>query len=123
MRIKSYFVNRVANAMELARLELGDEAVFLESRPTTGEAMLLGKYEVVFGTAAPVMAAASKAPARQAAVAFAEEPDDELLLRAAESVTDSAPLRTPGRAAVPVNGLRLESTVASRRESFKFVPG
>ena len=49
MRIKSYFSGTVEAAMDLARRELGDEAVILNSRPAPAEARHLGAYEVVFG--------------------------------------------------------------------------
>lgn len=49
MRIKSYFSGTVESAMDLARRELGDEAVILNSRAAPGEARHLGAYEVVFG--------------------------------------------------------------------------
>jgi len=114
--------------MEMACLELGEDAVFLESRPTTGEAITLGKLEVIFGVAspvadrAPVPAIARMAP-REMSVVLAEEPEDNLLLRAAESVRDSAPIRSAGRLEVSTQSLRLENPSAARRDTFAFVPG
>lgn len=69
MRIKSYFSGTVEAAMELARRELGDDAVILNTRPATAEARHLGAYEVVFGLddTAPVAsptAVPSPVPAR-----------------------------------------------------------
>jgi flagellar biosynthesis protein FlhF len=59
MKLKSYFSASVESAMQQARRELGDEAMLLNSRPTTGEARRLGAHEVVFalpdGTAEPVV--------------------------------------------------------------------
>jgi len=49
MRIKSYFSGTVEAAMDLARRELGEEAVILNSRAAPPEARHLGAYEVVFG--------------------------------------------------------------------------
>src|SRR5579884_1104978 len=49
MRIKSYFADSVQEAMELARLELGPEAMLVNSRKTDPELRHLGAYEVVFG--------------------------------------------------------------------------
>jgi flagellar biosynthesis protein FlhF len=49
MRLKSYFSKTVEAAMILARKELGDEALLINARPTTGESRSLGAYEVVFG--------------------------------------------------------------------------
>lgn len=49
MRIKSYFSGTVEAAMDLARRELGEDAVILNSRPAPAEARHLGAYEVVFG--------------------------------------------------------------------------
>jgi flagellar biosynthesis protein FlhF len=54
MKIKSYFSGTVEAAMELARKELGEEALLVNARPTTSETRHLGAYEVVFGaTGAP----------------------------------------------------------------------
>jgi flagellar biosynthesis GTPase FlhF len=50
MRLKSYFSGSVEAAMQLARRELGDEAMLVHSRPATPETRYLGAYEVVFGT-------------------------------------------------------------------------
>jgi flagellar biosynthesis protein FlhF len=64
MRIKSYFSGTVESAMELARRELGDEAVILNSRAAPPEARHLGAYEVVFGVddTVPVQVAAEEQP-------------------------------------------------------------
>ncbi len=54
MRLKSYFSGTVEAAMELARKELGEEALLVNARPATPETRHLGAYEVVFGaTGAP----------------------------------------------------------------------
>ncbi len=49
MKLKSYFSGTVEGAMELARKELGEEALLVSTRPTTPVTRLLGAYEVVFG--------------------------------------------------------------------------
>jgi flagellar biosynthesis protein FlhF len=49
MRLKSYFSGSVQAAMNLARRELGDEALLINARPATPETRYLGAYEVVFG--------------------------------------------------------------------------
>lgn len=52
MRVKSYFTNTVEAALPLAVKELGDDAVLLYSREATPETRYLGRYEVVFASAA-----------------------------------------------------------------------
>jgi flagellar biosynthesis protein FlhF len=49
MKLKSYFSETVESAMDLARKELGEEALLVHARPTTPETRYLGSYEVVFG--------------------------------------------------------------------------
>jgi flagellar biosynthesis protein FlhF len=49
MKLKSYFSASVEAAMELARRELGEEALLVNARPATPETRYLGAYEVVFG--------------------------------------------------------------------------
>ena len=51
MKLKSYFSGTVEAAMELARKELGDEALLVNCAPATPETRYLGAYEVVFGLA------------------------------------------------------------------------
>jgi len=59
MRLKSYFAGTVESAMCLARQEMGEEAMLVNSRRSQPEARHLGAYEVVF--------AASQDPALEAA--------------------------------------------------------
>src|SRR5207247_7417694 len=61
MRLKSYFAGTVESAMCLARQEMGEEAMLVNSRRSLPEARHLGAYEVVF--------AASQDPALEAAAA------------------------------------------------------
>lgn len=49
MRLKSYFSGTVEAAVELAREELGEDALLVNARPATPETRYLGAYEVVFG--------------------------------------------------------------------------
>jgi len=49
MTLKSYFSGTVEAAMDLARKELGDDALLVNARPATPETRYLGAYEVVFG--------------------------------------------------------------------------
>jgi flagellar biosynthesis protein FlhF len=58
--VKSYFVASVEEAMELARIELGPDALLLNTREAPPEARHLGDYEIVFGVRPP--AAAPSAP-------------------------------------------------------------
>jgi flagellar biosynthesis protein FlhF len=60
MKLKSYFSGTVEAAMELARRELGEEAVLVNARPATPETRHLGAYEIVFGV--PPRAAGPAAP-------------------------------------------------------------
>ena len=48
MRLKTYFASGVDAAMNLARTELGPEAMLVHSKKATGDARSLGDYEVVF---------------------------------------------------------------------------
>src|SRR5436853_2038054 len=49
MKLKSYFSGTVEAAMELARKELGEDALLVNARPATPETRSLGAFEVVFG--------------------------------------------------------------------------
>ncbi len=49
MKLKSYFSGTVEAALELARKELGDQALLVNARPATPETRSLGAFEVVFG--------------------------------------------------------------------------
>lgn len=51
MKIKSYFSGSVEKAIQAARQEMGPDAVLLTTRRSAPEALHLGAYEVVFGTA------------------------------------------------------------------------
>jgi len=49
IRVKSYFASSVPDAIDLARRELGPDALLLNSRESPPEARHLGPLEVVFG--------------------------------------------------------------------------
>lgn len=79
MRLKSYFAPTVEAAMNMARMELGAEAMLVSSRRTDEEARHLGHYEVVFATSA--YAAAGLTPGAVDGVASASaapQPVDRL---------------------------------------------
>jgi len=64
MRIKSYFADSVAEAMEKARRELGPDCMLLNSKKTDLELRSLGPYEVIFGVPPePQAAAGAEVPA------------------------------------------------------------
>jgi flagellar biosynthesis protein FlhF len=48
MRLKSYFTPTVEAALRMARAELGENAMLVQSRKASAEAQHLGSYEVVF---------------------------------------------------------------------------
>ena len=47
MKLKSYFSATVEAALELARRELGGDALLVNARPSTPETRSLGAFEVV----------------------------------------------------------------------------
>jgi flagellar biosynthesis protein FlhF len=75
MKLKSYFSGTVEAAMQLARKELGDEALLINARPATAETRGLGAFEVVFGIPPPEPPAAAPArPDRPARTAERHDP-------------------------------------------------
>src|SRR6476659_8161320 len=68
MRLKSYFAGTVESAICLARQEMGEEAMLVNSRRTSPEARHMGAYEVVF-------AASHETPARKEAAKPAKAED------------------------------------------------
>ncbi len=84
MRLKSYFSGTVEAAIDLARRELGEDALLVNARPSTPETRSLGAFEVVFGVAdnfreAP--AAAGSTTASDASGARAAAPGSERLVQ------------------------------------------
>ena len=69
MRLKSYFAGTVESAICLARQEMGEDAMLVNSRRTLPEARHLGAYEVVF--------AAAQDPLREAAAAALQAATEE----------------------------------------------
>jgi flagellar biosynthesis GTPase FlhF len=67
MRIKSYFTDSVQEAIEHARVELGPDAMLMNSKKTEPELRALGAYEVVFGVTSDVASASSTVLPRKAA--------------------------------------------------------
>jgi flagellar biosynthesis protein FlhF len=53
LHMKTYFATTVEAAVELARRELGSDAMLVNSRPSPEEVRHLGRYEVIFATGAP----------------------------------------------------------------------
>lgn len=74
MRMKSYFAPSVQDAMELARQEMGPEALLVNSRKAPPEAKGLGEYEVVFA----VLPEEPAAPTAEAGPAAADPVMGEL---------------------------------------------
>jgi len=74
--VKSFFAATVQEAMAQARVELGPDALLLNSREAPPEARHLGAFEVVFGGGAP--GAVASVPTVSAAAAEAEETSDDL---------------------------------------------
>lgn len=74
MRLKSYYAASVAEAIENARLELGPEAMLLNSRELGPDQRHLGAFEVVFGiTGEPILPRRTDTPAvTNQATAFAK---------------------------------------------------
>lgn len=70
IHVKSYFASNIPDAIEVARGELGADALFLNSRPAPPEALHLGAVEVVFGVYA------EKRPAEPPPAASATSMDD-----------------------------------------------
>src|ERR1700761_5569846 len=69
MRIKSYFTDSVQEAIEHARVELGAEAMLMNSKKTEPELRALGAYEVVFGVTSAVASASSTVLPKKTAAA------------------------------------------------------
>jgi len=78
MRIKSYYSGSVEAAMSMARRELGEEAMLVQSRRTSPDNRQYGEYEVVFadveGTDSPAVPVQQAAAAAAAATAVAPAP-------------------------------------------------
>src|SRR5580704_10546550 len=62
MRIKSFFARSVDDAIQQARIELGDDAMMLNTRKFASSGDQPGGYEVVFGVAGDAAPAPSTGP-------------------------------------------------------------
>ena len=109
MRLKSYFAGTVESAICLARQEMGEDAMLVNSRKALPEARHLGLYEVVFASA--------QEPAREAAAPRAEpappRKPDEAQSPAAQTMADEmAEMR---RQLARISGLVARSLVRGGR--------
>src|SRR5579862_7447433 len=78
MKLKSYFSATVEAAVELARKELGEDALLVNARPSTPDTRHLGAYEVVFGSSASSPVHLTAASARASVVSSSAVPTDRL---------------------------------------------
>jgi flagellar biosynthesis GTPase FlhF len=118
MQLKSYFSGTVEAAMELARKELGEEALLVNARPATPETRYLGAYEVVFGvlngtrvpqasetrkpSAMPDASAERPQPAGSLALEFAElKREFERMAQKLDPKGSASPLTTPPGSTAP----------------------
>lgn len=116
IHIKSYFAPSVPDGIEVARAELGVEALLLSSRPAPAEMRHLGAVEVVFGIQANKKSAAPPAPPAPPAPAVDElhqkmEQIHELLIRS--GIAPPAPKRTVGLITQVLVEAGLSSQIAS----------
>jgi len=85
--VKSFFAESIQAAMTRARLELGTDALLINSREAPPEARHLGKYEVVFGACSePHPQQVPSAPPTPPAV---NQAGVETLLRRVEKIRES----------------------------------
>ncbi len=111
MKLKSYFSGTVEAAMELARRELGDEALLVNARPSTAETRHLGAYEVVFGTSGAPLGPS----ARVVKPAGSPEPANAAGVRATNASAAVATLAKNGER----SGDRLARDVAEMRREIE----
>jgi len=100
MRLKTYFVDTVEEALLRARGEFGEEAMLVHSKRASADAEHLGRYEVVF--AAQQTGKPSQVPRSPIAV----------------TPTD-LPRKPPARSALPVVERQLESSLGSRQANIR----
>src|SRR5216110_2684774 len=87
MRLKSYFAGTVESAIRLARQEMGEEAMIVNSRKAPPETRHLGAYEVVFAADADSRvetASAVRQPAARPVKVDEPEPPSALMQEVAE---------------------------------------
>jgi flagellar biosynthesis protein FlhF len=73
MKLKSYFSGTVEAAMQLARKELGEDALLVNARPSTPETRSLGAFEVVFGVVGAPAPASTASPGAAAPSTLASD--------------------------------------------------
>ena len=73
MKIKSYFADTIEEAMDKARVELGPDAMLMNSRRSAPESNHMGAYEVVFALDRDIPAQAQRARPDRAATAAVNE--------------------------------------------------
>jgi len=88
--VKSFFAASVQEAMEEAGVEMGPDALLLDTREAPPEARHLGEYEVVFGSLAPVPAPAPASGGGMEGLRRQMEEIRELLSRPAMKLPDPA---------------------------------
>ncbi len=81
MRLKSYFADSVQEAMNKARVELGPDAMLVNSRQTGEDLRDLGCYEVVFGLSQESASSTANAPFARTAPAQIPAASQDLILR------------------------------------------
>jgi flagellar biosynthesis protein FlhF len=81
--VKSFFAESIQAAMECARVELGTDALLINSREAPPEARHLGFYEVVFGTCSDPNSQPETPLAKVEALRLQVEEIRDLLIRAA----------------------------------------
>ena len=92
--VKSFFAESIQAAMEHARVELGTEALLLDSREAPPEARHLGDFEAVFAASSPPHAAPAAQSEGVEALRRQVEEIRELLGRMSAASPARAP---PGR--------------------------
>ncbi len=114
MKLKSYFSGTVEAAMELARRELGDDALLVNARPASPETRKLGAFEVVFG----VLPSRPPEPANEpSAAALATGPPGNGTTAAGPCNHDIAGLqREVARMAQALRGLHIPPPAGSAEE-------
>jgi flagellar biosynthesis protein FlhF len=90
MRMKSFFAPTVQDAVELARVEMGPDALLVNSRQAPPEAQGLGQYEVVFAVLPGRADATNGGPveAQEQATPPAEDPVLRELLRLRKQIDE-----------------------------------
>lgn len=81
MRLKSYFADSVQEAMSKARLELGPDAMLVNSRQTGEDLRDLGSYEVIFGLSQEDVSGTAHEPVARTAPAHSAAASHDLILR------------------------------------------